>query len=172
MSGLSQREVWVFVGKDVQAGPMSVVIVGPFISAFWQPLFAGIQLDPDLEVSSRRFDVVLRMLATGRTCLPRHGMGAIPAQLAAALPSASLHLGRPVVDVGPGAVVAQGGERLAASAVVVATDGPAAHRLLGERVPDPAPGPPPAVGSPRLLPRSRGPGCCSTAAAGRPSTWW
>ena len=34
-----------------------------FITAFWQPLFAGIQLDPDLEVSSRRFDTILRMLA-------------------------------------------------------------------------------------------------------------
>ena len=36
-----------------------------FIRSFFEPLFAGIQLDPDLDVSSRRFEVILRMLATG-----------------------------------------------------------------------------------------------------------
>jgi phytoene dehydrogenase-like protein len=109
----------------------------PFIAGFWQPLFAGIQLDPELQVSSRRFDVVLRMLATGRTCLPHEGMGAVPAQLAATLPSGTVRLGRSVVAVEPGAMVVDDGERVAAKAVVVATDGPTAHHLLGERVPDP-----------------------------------
>jgi phytoene dehydrogenase-like protein len=44
-----------------------------FIEAFWRPLFAGIQLDPELEVSSRRFETILRMLAVGATGLPRRG---------------------------------------------------------------------------------------------------
>ena len=35
------------------------------IESFWRPLFAGIQLDPDLEVSRRRFDTILRMSASG-----------------------------------------------------------------------------------------------------------
>ena len=58
------------------------------IESFWRPLFAGIQLDPDLEVSSRRFDTILRMLAAGSTGVPRLGMGAIPEQLDASLPEA------------------------------------------------------------------------------------
>jgi phytoene dehydrogenase-like protein len=107
------------------------------VETFWRPLFAGIQLDPGLEVSSRRFDVILRMLATGPTAVPRQGMGAVPAQLAGTLPEGCVRLGVRVVGVAPGAVVLEGGERLAARAVVVATDGPVAHLLLGDRVADP-----------------------------------
>lgn len=124
-----------------------------FITAFWQPLFAGIQLDPDLEVSSRRFDTILRMLAVGSTGLPRDGIGAIPTQIAAALPADSLRLSSPVATVEPGAVQLEDGERISARAVVVATDGPSAHRLLGERVPDPG---------------SRAAACCWYAVASAP----
>lgn len=108
-----------------------------FIAAFWQPLFAGIQLDPNLEVSSRRFDLILRMLAIGSTGLPRGGMGSIPAQIASALPANTLRLRSPVAIAEPRAVQLEDGERIGARAVVVATDGPSAHRLLGDRVPDP-----------------------------------
>lgn len=107
------------------------------IESFWRPLFAGIQLDPDLEVSSRRFDVILRMLAVGDTGVPRDGMGAIPAQLAATLPDHTVRLGARVAQVDGVGVVLDDGERIEARAVVVATDGPAAHRLLGREVADP-----------------------------------
>ena len=63
------------------------------IASFWQPLFAGIQLDPRLEVSSRRFDTILKMIAMGSTGLPRQGLGAVPAQIAATLPAAAVRLG-------------------------------------------------------------------------------
>jgi phytoene dehydrogenase-like protein len=107
------------------------------VESFWRPLFAGIQLDPALEVSSRRFDVILRMLAVGGTGVPAAGMGAIPAQLAVGLPPGAVRLGAGVAAVDPGGVVLVDGERVAARAVVVATDGPTAHRLLGGRVPEP-----------------------------------
>jgi hypothetical protein len=107
------------------------------IERFWRPLFAGIQLDPDLKVSRRRFDTILRMLAMGSTGVPRSGMGAIPAQLAAALPGDALRLRSPVRDLDGTAAVLDSGERLEGRALVVATDGPTAHRLLGDRVPDP-----------------------------------
>lgn len=107
------------------------------VESFWRPLFSGIQLDPDLEVSSRRFDTILRMLAVGATGVPREGMGAIPAQLAATLPEGVLRLGASVTGVDGAGVALDGGERIRGRAVVVAIDGPAAHRLLGERVPDP-----------------------------------
>lgn len=107
------------------------------VTSFWQPLFAGIQLDPELEVSSRRFDTILRMLATGATGVPARGMGAIPEQLAATLPAGTIRLGRRVTRVtGTGVEVADEAP-VDAQAVVVATDGPGAHGLLGDRVPDP-----------------------------------
>ena len=108
-----------------------------FVAAFWRPLFAGIGLDPELEVSARRFDLILRMIALGATGLPREGIGAVPAQIAGRLPATTVRLGAAVESVTPGAVVLESGERIAARAVVVATDGPAAHQLLGARVPDP-----------------------------------
>jgi phytoene dehydrogenase-like protein len=107
------------------------------IESFWRPLFAGIQLDPDLEVSSRRFDVILRMLATGATGVPRLGMGAIAAQMVATLPADTVRLNAPVATVDEHGAVLHDGERVDARVVVVATEGPAAHRLLGTRVPDP-----------------------------------
>ncbi len=110
---------------------------GRIIESFWRPLFAGIQLDPQLEVSSRRFDIILRMLAVGSTAVPRHGMGAIADQMAATVPDGTLQYGAEVVAVQGSQVLLAGGERLRARAIVVATDGPAAHRLLGDRVLDP-----------------------------------
>ncbi len=125
------------------------------IQSFWQPLFAGIQLDPRLEVSSRRFDTILRMLAVGSTAVPGRGIAAIPAQLVAALPDGTVRFGARVTEVSGSGVVLDDGERIAARAVVVATDGPVAHELLGARVPDPG---------------SRAAACCwfSTTQAPRP----
>ena len=107
------------------------------IEEFWRPLFAGIQLDPRLEVSRRRFLTVLRMLAVGSTGVPAAGMGAIPEQLASVLPEHTVRFGARVVEISGDAVVLDDGERIATRAVVVATDGPSAHRLLGEAIPDP-----------------------------------
>jgi phytoene dehydrogenase-like protein len=107
------------------------------IESLWRPLFAGIQLDPDLDVSSRRFDTILRMLAVGSTGVPREGMGAVPAQLASTLPDDTVRLGATVVEVDGNGVTLEGGEQVDARTVVVAAEGPAAHRLLGRSVPDP-----------------------------------
>ena len=107
------------------------------IESFWRPLFAGIQLDPQLETSSRLFDTILRMLAIGSTAVPRRGMGAIPEQLAATLPADTVRFGARVVSVDGSHVMLDNGERVDGRAVVVATEGPAAHELLGDRVPDP-----------------------------------
>ncbi len=83
-----------------------------FVTAFWRPLFAGIGLDPELEVSARRFDVILRMIAFGSTALPRDGIGAIPAQIAARLPSGMIRTGAPVSTVASGEVRLADGETL------------------------------------------------------------
>lgn len=107
------------------------------IERFWRPLLAGIQLDPDLEVSSRRFDLVLRMLARGRTGLPAGGIQAVPDQLASRLPAGVVKCGAAVSRLRSRAVELEDGRVLAARAVVVATDGPQAARLLEGAVPDP-----------------------------------
>ncbi|MCU0261520.1 MAG: FAD-dependent oxidoreductase [Ilumatobacteraceae bacterium] len=101
------------------------------VRRFFRPLVGGIQLDPELRSSRRMFDIVFRMLADGDSAVPAAGMGAIPAQLAARLPAGSIRLGERVQSVAPDGVVSTGAGRVAASAVVVATEGPAASHLLG-----------------------------------------
>jgi len=123
------------------------------INSFWRPLFAGIQLDPDLVVSSRRFEVILRMLAVGPTGVPRLGMGEIPAQLASMLPHGTVRLAARVVGIDGSSVTLEGGEQVRAQVVVVATEGPAAHVLLGGDVIDPG---------------SRSAACCWFAAPSTP----
>jgi hypothetical protein len=81
------------------------------IESFWQLLFAGIQLDPQLEVSSRRFDVILRMLSIGATGVPRLGIGALAAQLGSTLPDDTLRLGARVVRVDESGALLEDGER-------------------------------------------------------------
>ena len=105
------------------------------IQNFWQPLFSGIQLDPDLEVSSLRFLLILRMLASGASGVPARGMGEITKQLASLLAPGTLHLEARAVAVSGSHVIIDGGTTITADAVVVATDGPSASRLLD--IPDP-----------------------------------
>ena len=105
------------------------------IERFWRPLFAGIQLDPDLEVSSRRFEVILAMLAEGAAAHPAAGVQAIPRQLADTLPPGTVELGAVVDRIDGTAAHLADGRRVDARALVVATDGPAAAGFLG--LPDP-----------------------------------
>ena len=101
------------------------------VERFFKPFFGGILLDRDLEhSSSRAFEFLFRMFAEGRAALPAAGMQAIPEQIAAALPADSVRLNTRVAEVAAGAVVLQGGERVEARAVVVATDGAEAAYLL------------------------------------------
>ncbi len=105
------------------------------IDAFWRPLFAGIQLDPELEVSSRRFSLILSMLAEGDAAIPARGMGEIPRQLAARLPDDCVMLGARATAIDADGVVLADGRRVTARVVVVATEGPVAAALLD--LPDP-----------------------------------
>ncbi|BAN03284.1 NAD(P)/FAD-dependent oxidoreductase [Ilumatobacter coccineus] len=101
------------------------------IERFFTPLVGGIQLDPDLRDSRRMFDVIFRMLADGDSVVPAAGMQAIPDQLAARLPESSIRFDCEVTAATATAVTTSTGDVIAGSAVVVATEGPAASRLLG-----------------------------------------
>jgi phytoene dehydrogenase-like protein len=100
------------------------------IERFFQPFFGGIMLDSQLRPSSRFMEYVFRMMAEGDTVLPALGMGAIPQQLADALPVDSIRYGSRVQAISPSEVKTANGETVPASAVVVATEGPEANRLL------------------------------------------
>jgi phytoene dehydrogenase-like protein len=100
------------------------------IRGFFRPFFGGVLLNPQLSDSSRIFRYIFRMFSQGEISLPGKGMGEIPAQLASRLPKGTIRLGRSVSSVKAGGVTLLDGEEMRADAVVVATEGPEAARLL------------------------------------------
>lgn len=108
------------------------------IQRFFRPWFAGVFLEPQLATSSRYFRFLFRIFATGDASLPTAGMGAISQQLADSLPPGCLKLSTAVTAVSPHSVQLADGQQLAAKAVVLAVDGPAAERLSQGIVKSPA----------------------------------
>ena len=107
------------------------------IDRYFRPYFGCIFLERDLVTSSRLFRFVLRTLVEGDAAVPAMGMGAIPEQLASRLPVGAIRLNAAVEKVEPGKIVLRGGEELSARAIVVATEGPEAARLLPGEIRDP-----------------------------------
>jgi phytoene dehydrogenase-like protein len=103
------------------------------IDTFLRPLLAGIHLDPSLATSRRMFEVIFQSLSKGDATVPRLGMGALPQQLAGHLPDSTIHLSTPVASVNGRIVTTTDGRTITAGAVVVATEGPAAAKLIGTR---------------------------------------
>ena len=100
------------------------------IDRFFRPFLGGVFLDRSLADSSRTFEFYFRMFSTGAAAVPAAGIGAIPAQLADALPDGVLRLGARVAGIAPGEVQVEGGEAIACRAIVVATDADAAAHLV------------------------------------------
>ncbi len=112
-----------------------------FIERFARPFWAGILLDPTLQVNAGPFRYTLKMMLEGRATLPAGGMQAVPDALAADLPDGTLRCTTPVTELiregGRVTGVIANGERIAASTVVVAADPSAARQLTGDdRFPD------------------------------------
>ncbi|MEM1055521.1 MAG: NAD(P)/FAD-dependent oxidoreductase [Bacteroidota bacterium] len=104
------------------------------IERFFRPFLGGVLLDPKLGASSRSFEFYFRMFSEGDAAVPAEGIEAIPRQLAAGLPPESLRLGTRVEAAEAGRVTLEDGETLEADAVVIATAGPEAKRLIGTGV--------------------------------------
>ena len=105
-------------------------ISGDLIERLFRPFLAGVFLEDELETSSRFFHLVWRSMLRGSLCLPRHGIQAVPEQLAAALPPGTVRLQTPVSELtSEGVLLADGSER-PADAIVVATGAAAAASLL------------------------------------------
>lgn len=105
------------------------------IEPFFRPFLGGVFLDHDLETSSRMFDFVFRMFATGDAALPADGIGAMARQLAEQLPPSCLRIGASVESLDGTTVRLASGELLQREAVVIACEAPAAAKLLGESSP-------------------------------------
>ncbi|GHF33629.1 phytoene dehydrogenase-like protein [Amycolatopsis bartoniae] len=95
-----------------------------------RPFVAGVFLDPDLMTSARLFHLVWRCFLRGGGALPAAGMHAIPRQLAEGLPEGTVRTNAPIAAVTEHGVVLASGQTITARAVVVATDGTDAARLL------------------------------------------
>ena len=102
---------------------------------FLRPWLGGIFLDAELTASSRMLEFVLRMFGEGHAAVPAAGMQAIPEQLAAGLTPGTVRLNAPVAAIGNGVVTLLSGEHVAATHIVVATDGTTAAHLLPELPP-------------------------------------
>lgn len=116
------------------AGGFSPAIV----ERFFRPWLGGVTLDTSLKTSSRFFRFVFRMFAEGGAALPAAGMGAIPTQIATALPAGSMTLNAAVESLSAGEAVMCDGAAHRSRAIVVATDGVRAARLLGNNLPTPS----------------------------------
>lgn len=115
-----------------------------FINAFFRPFYQGIYLAPLQAQSAAMFAFVFSMFASGSISLPAKGIGAIPKQLASKLPSSSVEIifnarvnsisasveNPHCLTVSMNADEKGDLKQLNATAVVVATEGPEAARLL------------------------------------------
>jgi phytoene dehydrogenase-like protein len=103
------------------------------IDRFFRPFIGGVFFDSNLGVSSRMFEFGFRMFSMGDTALPSKGMGAIPEQIAARLPPGTVRTEARVESIQEDGVTLKSGEKIKARSVVVATEGPEAARLLGDK---------------------------------------
>jgi phytoene dehydrogenase-like protein len=107
------------------------------IDRFFRPLLGGLFLDSSLQFDSRQFKFVWAMLSQGKMVLPADGIQAIADQIAADIPRYLFRLGNRVSEVlrdekgNPSGVRFDTSETLAASCVVVATEGDVAAELVG-----------------------------------------
>eukprot|EP00884_Botryococcus_braunii_P017120 jgi/Botrbrau1/4091/Bobra.152_3s0041.2 len=146
---LSSEEMTTLERLEAEGFSQSIV------DRFFRPFLGGIFFDRTLSVSSRLFEFVMRMLATGENCLPARGIGSISLQLAQQLPPGTIQLGAEVERVGgaassgrgPYVTLVDGTTVQAGQAVVVATEGPVAERLLGLALEGYPSKPEPAVGT-------------------------
>jgi phytoene dehydrogenase-like protein len=108
---------------------------GPLRTGVVEPFLAGVLADWDQASSANFTALLLRSFILGSPSIPALGMGRLPELIAASLPAGTVRVGVGVQAVEPRAVVTADGERLPASAVVVATDADAAGRLTGRPTP-------------------------------------
>ena len=112
-----------------------------FICQFFEPFLGGIYLAPLSSQSSRMFHFIFKMFTEGSACLPEGGMGAVPRLLEKDLRNwrqgMEFSTGTKVTRVKPMQGEDEGnwliettGDNIKAGQIVVATEGPAANKLV------------------------------------------
>ena len=92
------------------------------IRDFFQPFFAGIYLEENLDTSSRMFEFVYKMFGSGSAAIPRKGMQAIPDQLADQLTQTTIRFNAVVNRIEDHQIYLESGEVLSAEQIIIATD--------------------------------------------------
>ena len=100
------------------------------VNGFFKPLLGGIQLDPDLKGSARLGLLVLRMLFIGKAAVPKDGMGSISQQLLAQIGKQNVILKSPVEKLEGKKVILESGDSFSPTNLIIATEGPAAAKLI------------------------------------------
>lgn len=109
------------------------------IDRFFKPFFGGVFFDRELATSSRMFDFVFKMFASGDAAVPAGGMGQIARQLADHLPANSIRLATRAAALRPAhagidiETLNSSGtlQTIHAGACVIATEGDSASTLIG-----------------------------------------
>ncbi len=89
------------------------------IKYFFKPFFKGIFLEPFLETSSRMFEFVFKMFATGYAAVPEKGMGEIPKQLAGRLKQTTIRLNTKVKTIEKNVIHLESGDTITADDIIL-----------------------------------------------------
>jgi protoporphyrinogen oxidase len=108
------------------------------VDGLLRPFLRGVLLEQDMSTSRRFTDLMLRMFARGRSTVPARGMQHLPEAVAQLLPEGVVRLSTAVNRLRPNGVDSAAGA-VHARAVVVATDGWTAARLLPDDNTAPSP---------------------------------
>jgi phytoene dehydrogenase-like protein len=135
LAGCSRKQIYASEEMTTALWLQRFGFSNAMLEDFFRPFLRGVFFDPELVTSARQFQFVFQQFGAGRAMVPAQGMGQIAQQLQRLLPADAVRLASPVEAVSPGEVLLATGERLRAKAVVVATEGPAAARLLPQLPP-------------------------------------
>jgi phytoene dehydrogenase-like protein len=100
------------------------------IDRFFRPFFSGIFLEDQLSTAADRMEFVFKTFSQGFAALPQNGMQSIPLQIAQSIPASDILLNATVKELRPDGVVLSDGTTMQADHVLIATEEPAAARLL------------------------------------------
>jgi phytoene dehydrogenase-like protein len=92
------------------------------VEQFFKPFFSGIFLEPNLETSSRMFQFVYKMFATGSAVLPKAGIEAIPKQLEHQLKRTTIKFNTAVESVTDKGIRFTDGQVIQPDFIIIATD--------------------------------------------------
>ena len=91
------------------------------ITDFFTPFFSGIFLENKLETSSRMFEFVYKMFGEGMATLPKHGIEAIPKQLANKLKNTTCIYNTKVKGVENNSIKLESGEIIKSNFTIITT---------------------------------------------------